>query len=300
MSTGWRSLLVLGVLLLAGTVLVNATSWLYAEQFVCTGEGGDTWHWVAADGQQARFQFALPQRLDLVVLDVTVCIPTPRVDDQEVIVRVRGLTGRWTSFRVPVRLAQNSAAHPVYNGQLVISRRALGLGSTLHVALEQGLWSQSLGTHEGSVRLLTASPSIDREPTRLPQVIQVIEHTNADTRLTWEGELRAAGEMGSSVGFSHNGVLEIPDHRLDESDWDWFRINLTVGQVLHVRVELARGACTVDILAPDGRMAARLHGGTVLEITYVADKEGAWYVGLLPGRPQPTPYDILIQTGSRQ
>ncbi len=298
MSIGWRKGLVLGLLLSATMPVANAASWLYAGDFVCTGEAGDPWQWILAEGQQAQFSFdQLPRDVDVLVLDLTVCIPRPGGDAQEIMVRVRGLTGRWISFRVPLQLAQSYPTHPVYTGQLLVSRRALGLGSTMHVALEQGHWRQAIGTHGGSVRLMTATaPSGEQDWSPVPRVIQVVEHDDEDTQVTWEGVFDAAGRTAPSVEFARNGVLEARDHRVDPSDWDWYRLNLDTGKVLYVRVQLATGASTLEVVDPYGRVTARVHGGTELHILYRPELPGNWYVRLQPGTPQATPYTIMIRT----
>jgi len=302
MSIGWRKALVLGLLLSATMTVGSATSWLYAGDFVCTGETGEPWQWVLAEGQQARFRFdQLPRNVDVLVVDFTVCIPNPGGDAQEIMVWIGGLTGRWTSFRLPLQLAQSCPTHPVYTGQLLVSRRALGLGSTMHVALRQGDWRQAIGAHGGSVRLMTATaPSDEEERTPIPEVIQVAEHDEEDILVTWEGTFDAAGRTAPSVEFARNGVLEAPDHRVDPSNWDWYRVNLATGQTLHVTVQLAEGASTLEVVDPSGRVAARVHGGTELEILYITELSGHWYVRLQPGRPQPTAYEIVIRTRTDQ
>jgi len=191
-----------------------------------------------------------------------------------------------------------------YFGQMILSRRELGLGSYLSVRISGGPSGVELGLSASSLRVFgertffagsaggaggpvvlnspissASVPSSSSPPEKIVRECEGME----DAPYVSPGRYR--GELGWSG----------PGKPLDSKDW--LRVNLNVGHILELRVS-APNPVSVQLLDPHGREVGRISGSGELGLTFQASLRGSHYICISVSQSFPTfPYvlDISIR-----
>ncbi len=296
MKAGWGAT-VLVSMALALSVCGSGT-WLYPNDFYSASASSSSWHWLETCQHYARFQFhRLPVEQSTVLLEMLVSVPalteTRPPATQAVRVQVRPTGGSWTSRQVALHLTQNRGSDWIYEGQIVLSRRALQIGTNLDVWLEPVSWNQPLGVYEGSVRVRSpmvravAAESIALPSTPAPASAAAF----AGATLGAGGPL-IADESGGAA--ARSGTLS-PTSGSGEDSLS-YRLPLSAGQWLLLEAELTGGSGELKIISPGGRTVAVAEGTGKLELSYRAYVGGIWTVRLEREIGEEVRYRLRMET----
>ena len=171
-----------------------------------------------------------------------------------------------------------------YFGQLILSRRELGLGSYLSVRVSGGPSGVELGLSSNSLRVFgertfyaesaggTGGPlvpapsgsSVSR-PSSSPSSANTFRECQGMEDAPYVSPGRYQGELGWPG----------PGKTLDSKDW--LRVNLNAGHILELRVNTPKPV-SVQLLDPNGREVGRISGSGELGLTFQAAFRGTHYL----------------------
>ena len=171
-----------------------------------------------------------------------------------------------------------------YFGQLILTRRELGLGSYLSVRISGGPSGVELGLSPHSLRVFgertfyvgsaggTGGPfvpappdSSGSRPSSSPSYVNTFRECQGMEDAPYLSPGRYQGELGWPG----------PGQTLDSKDW--LRVNLNAGHILELRVSTPKPV-SVQLLDPAGREVGRISGAGELGLTFQASLRGTHYL----------------------
>ncbi len=284
---------------LVSLVVGSAVAWpvgatpYYADAFRTNAQFSGAWYWLTQP-HYAEWEFwslALPWA-DSLSLEALVFV---RADEgrapAEIGLRLKVGTLGGPDFRtylVRLQRVYTSEAAVGYFGQLILSRRELKLGSRLVVALEGRQTTLPLGLSSTSLRITTPSYA-GQAAVATPAALDLAgSHGGLDqpsrtpsdrwVRLTADSHrsqpiFLSPGTYQAELGW--DGPYTAPDLE------DCYQVNLRVGQVISLRLELSHGpGCTLWLLDPAGQKVAEIEGNW-MGLEYRAPQPGVWKVVVL-------------------
>jgi len=266
-------------------------AWEYADAVIYSSGSSGSWNWLEGDGQYAKYEFrGLGTDQQWLLFDILVSIsavagsePSP---EQSVRLKFRPTGGSWSSREVGLHLRRRDGAELIYQGQVVLSRRTLGIGTNLDVLLEPASWRQGVGVYEGSVRVLHSPPD-GREAMQPDQETDPIRHAVMVGGTAGQEEPPAT-EVKRAVGV-HSGELgPVADEPL------CYGLPLASGQRLWLQVDFTGGGA-LELVCPDGETMASVDGTGKLSIFYTATTSGRWSVLLRRESPDEVSYRLRIE-----
>lgn len=284
-----------GVAAVACVVLVlsvsGASTWMYSDAFFSVSSFSSSWHWLEGEHHYAEFHFyRICTDQSIMLLEVLVSVPATRgvspPPTQAVQVRLRPIGGRWTTRRVTLHLTRNRASDWIYEGQTLLSRRALQFGSNLEVRVDPVSWDQTVGVYPGSVRVLASAGGAVSTDALVSSV-----DVRAGTELGVGGPLTADGSGASAV---HTGSLPASG---DETAGELlYRLPLSTGQRLLLQVEFTGGGGALQLVSPGTETVAAVGGEGSLHISYRAHVAGTWTVRLIREEGGEVRYRLRMET----
>ncbi len=278
--------------------IAGTAAWIYSDAYYCVSASDQPGHWLEADGHYARFQFhRIPLDMSTLVFDVLVFVPAVRGEQpaatQSTLVRLRPTGGPSTTHRVVLALMRNGEDYFAYAGQLVVSRRALRVGTCLEVRLERTHWQQVLGITEHSVRL--RCPAVDvgtaGRMAQFPPPTTVHESPLGGTALGVGGPLTVR-DVDAPV--ERTGVL--PRDRGIVEETRRYLVPLIRGEHIALEITFTGGSGALQLVAPDGTLSASVRGEGALELSYRADQDGDWALRLVRETEGNIRYNLRIET----
>ncbi|MFO8034899.1 MAG: hypothetical protein R6U88_07095 [Candidatus Bipolaricaulota bacterium] len=295
MKASWGATGVVGVLLALS--VCGSGAWMYPDGFYAASGSTSSWNWLETCHHYAQFQFQrLPTEQSALLMEVLVSVPASAEVEarptQAVRIRVRPTGGSWTSRQVLLHLTQDRDSDWIYEGQLVLSRRALQIGTNLDVRLRPASWNQTLGVYEGSVRVLSSvEERADEVRIAEGRDDPVREGGLARTALGAGGPF--APDDGGATGV-HAGSLSPTEYTLE--DPLAYRVPLSVGQWLRLQVEFTGGSGVLELVCPDGDSVAAVEGTGNLALSYRAHAGGTWSVRLVREEDEEVRYRLRMET----
>lgn len=278
--------------------VVGAAAWIYSDSYYCVSASDLPGHWLDAEGHYARFQFhRIPLSMNTLVFDVLVFVPgsldVEPPTAQAILLRLRPTGGPWTSHRVVLELVRNGGSYFAYAGQLVVSRRALRLGTCLEVRLERTHWDQVLGITEHSVRLRCPAADVGTggRMAQFPAPTALHETPLGDTVQAVGGPLTAF-EVARPV----ERTGELPAERGIVEETRRYVVPLIRGERIALNVTFTGGSGALTLVAPDGTSSASVRGEGELELSYRADQNGNWELHLARETEANIRYTLKIET----
>lgn len=288
MRASWGVTVTVGALVALS--LCSSGAWLYPNSFYSASGSSSSWHWLEGNQHYAGYQFQrLPTERSALLLEVLVMAPVRAgaalPSTQAVRVQVRATGGSWTSHRVILHMTQDRGSDCLYQGHLLLSRRALQIGTNLDVRLEPISWNQELGVYEGSVRIRAP---LDWQHTE--SVIALASSASATAGVG--GPLNVADFAGSAA---HSGTLTAsPDNdRLS------YLLPLSVRQWVRLEVEFTGGSGCLQLVSPAGRTVAMVEGAGKLDLSYRTHVSGTWSVLLDRESGREVRYTLRMETSGR-
>ncbi len=296
MSIARNSVLVVcGVLALS---VVGAAAWIYSDSYYCASSADHAGSWLDEEHHYARFQFhRIPLDMNTLVFDVLVFVPgSPEVRPaatQTVRVRLRPTGGPTTSHQVVLELMRNGGSYFAYTGQLVVSRRALQVGTCLEVRLERAHWQQMLGITEHSVRLRCPAADVGTagRMAQFPGPTTIHETTLGGTALGVGGPMSPLEE---DRPVERTGALPVEREAVEATRR--YIVPLALGEHIALRVTFTGGSGALTLVAPDGTPAAAVRGEGELELSYRVDQDGDWQLHLARETDGNIRYALRIET----
>ncbi|GEM_PF-6284736 len=289
MKAGWVVALVIGMALSlsAGT----SAAWEYADGVIYASGTSESWHWLNSNGHYAKYQFrGLSTDQQWLLFDILVC--TTVVADlepssvQTVRLSVRPTGGSWSSREVQLHLRRRDSSEFLYQGQLVLSRRTLGIGTNVDVLLEPTCWRQALGVYEGTVRVLpsTSNSSVTMQPDEETDPIRhavMVGGMGGDPEHSVTDEQKAVGIHSGQLGLAADEPLT-------------YRLPLSEEQKIWLTVDFTGGG-TLELVCPSEDTVAAVEGEGSLSVFYTAHTSGRWSVLLRSKAEDEVRYRLRIE-----
>jgi len=261
-------LLTLGCMAMAGEIFPSA--------FWGQGEAAADMVWLSPSGF-ARWQFSsLPLGCEGLTLELTA---RASGEAPEVIpVHLRVFTPSLPQGRA-FRVELHKVGPGSYFGQLCLSRRDIGMGSSLSVRLVPCPLGVAIGVDRHSLSLRTGEPGsvivAKREQEYAGWWAPAVQAAGSpqlpEADRAWEATYIAPGTYGGELGWKGPGFP--PD------GVDWFKVNLLPGQLVRITFQVQPEVpCTLRLCDPAGRPVAELRSGYELGLEYRVGERGPWLV----------------------
>lgn len=282
--------------LVISVFVLGAAEWIYPDAFWCTSRFDRGWYWLQDGSGYARWEFLSLPRSEQIPLEVLVCAMADGELPPELAVKLSFApvgSGIWTPFLLKLSRLQVGKNEAVYFGQLTLSRRSFNLGSALSVRAETAIKeSLGFGRHQGlqlgfrrdSLRLwdggvFNPGPFQEVWVSILPASVTPRDDARPPSPLV---KLLCETETMEDAHFlspgRYRGELGWPGPGKPMDSRDWYRLNLQPGQMLRLSLTVSGNEeCYLGLYNPRGGRVGEIRGNFV-ELSYLADEPGGWYV----------------------
>ena len=239
-------------------------------------------HGLSDRGDHFVLQVAIWAKSEAPTLPICLRLSTPALGD-------------WRLFHLELNRMRHGTFGWLYFSQVSISRRDLGLGSSLWVRLDPAVSEVDMWVSRSSVVL---QPSVAREapviagveeqgyagsvPQALAPVtpLEKIAPSSGKTSTAMLRELPETERIREAVFIApgvYTGEIGWPGPGVDMSDW--YKVNVRPGQTIRVALAAADGgSCGLALYDSRGMGVASARAGCELALEYRAEERGPWYI----------------------